>query len=86
MTGRMSAAALKEVRIAGAAPTTRSTRVPVRPVIIEKSHFSDSGNDHTTFAGIYDVAAFPDLLPRTNAKLDTHLLLLNQGVIPDERL
>lgn len=50
----------------------------VRPVIIEKSHF-DSGDDHTTFAGIYNVAAFADWLPKANAKLDAYLLLLNQG-------
>lgn len=50
----------------------------VRPVIVEKSHF-DSGDDHTTFAGIYNVAAFPDVAPKAGAKLDTYLLLLNRG-------
>lgn len=50
----------------------------VRPVLVEKSHF-DSGDDHSTFAGIYNVASFDDLLPKTNTKLDTYLLLLNQG-------
>ncbi|HEY2588671.1 MAG TPA: alginate export family protein [Tepidisphaeraceae bacterium] len=50
----------------------------VRPVIIEKSHFN-SGDDHTAFAGIYNVTAFPDLLPKASPKLDAYLLLLDQS-------
>lgn len=50
----------------------------VRPVLIEKSRFN-SGDDHTAFAGIYNVTAFPDLLPDAHAKLDTYLFLLDQS-------
>jgi len=50
----------------------------VRPVLIEKTRFN-SGDDHTTFAGIYNVTAFPDQFPGAHAKLDTYLLLLDQS-------
>jgi len=50
----------------------------VRPVLIDKTRFN-SGDDHTTFAGIYNVAAFPDQLPGAHAKLDTYLLLLDRS-------
>jgi len=49
----------------------------VRPVIIEKTRLN-SGDNHTSFAGIYNVTAFPDLLPSANARLDAYLLALNQ--------
>ena len=50
----------------------------VRPVIIEKSHFN-SGDDHTAFAGIYNVTAFPDLLPQASPRFDSYLLLLDRS-------
>jgi hypothetical protein len=49
----------------------------VRPVLVEKTRFN-SGDDHTAFAGIYNVSAFPDVLPGSKVKLDTYLLLLDQ--------
>ena len=49
----------------------------VRPVIVEKTRLN-SGDDHSSFAGIYNVTAFPDVLPKANAELDSYLLLLNQ--------
>ena len=51
----------------------------VRPVIVEKGHFNSS-DDHTAFAGIYNVTAFPDLLPHASPKLDAYLLLLDRGL------
>lgn len=50
----------------------------VRPVLIDKPHFN-SGDDHTAFAGLYNVTAFPDLLPGAKARLDTYLLLLDKS-------
>lgn len=50
----------------------------VRPVLINKTRFN-SDDDHTTFAGIYNVAAFPEQLPGAHAKLDTYLLLLDRS-------
>lgn len=66
------------LRMSLALPNDTLDAFVVRPVIIEKSHFN-SGDDRTTFAGIYNVTAFPDLLPKATPKLDTYLLLLNQG-------
>jgi hypothetical protein len=50
----------------------------VRPVEMNKSHFN-SGNDNVALAGIYNVIAFPRLLPDANAKLDTYLFLLDRS-------
>lgn len=50
----------------------------VRPMLIEKSHFN-SGDDRTALAGLYNVTAFPRLLPDANAKLDLYLLLLDRS-------
>jgi hypothetical protein len=50
----------------------------VRPVIVEKTRFN-SGDDHTAFAGIYNVAAFPHLLPGAATMLDTYLFLLDKS-------
>ncbi|HSZ58707.1 MAG TPA: alginate export family protein [Tepidisphaeraceae bacterium] len=49
----------------------------VRPVLVEKSHL-DSVDDHTAFAGIYNVTAFPDVWRDAHAKLDTYLFFLDQ--------
>jgi hypothetical protein len=50
----------------------------VQPVLIEKYQLN-SGNDHTAFAGVYNVTAFPDLWRDAHAKLDTYLFLLDQS-------
>ncbi|HEY8750255.1 MAG TPA: alginate export family protein [Tepidisphaeraceae bacterium] len=50
----------------------------VRPVSIEKTRFN-SGDDRTAFAGIYNVAEFPRILPGSKARLDTYLFLLDRS-------
>src|SRR6476646_3782076 len=50
----------------------------VRPVLIDKYHLN-SNDDHTAFAGIYNVAEFSNFLPGAHSKLDTYLLLLDQN-------
>jgi hypothetical protein len=50
----------------------------VRPVEMEKTRFN-SGDDNTALAGLYNVTAFPRLLPDANAKLDLYLFLLDRS-------
>jgi hypothetical protein len=49
----------------------------VRPVLIDKYNLN-SGDDHTAFAGIYNVTSFPNLIPDSDAKLDAYLLALDR--------
>ena len=50
----------------------------VRPVLIDKYRLNSS-DDHTAFAGIYNVTEFGNLLPAAHAKLDAYLLLLDRS-------
>jgi hypothetical protein len=50
----------------------------VRPVEMNKSHFN-SGNDRVALAGLYNVTAFPRIIPDANAKLDLYLFLLDRS-------
>ena len=50
----------------------------VRPVLVEKTRFN-SGDDHTAFAGLYNVTAFPNFLPGSASMLDTYLFLLDKS-------
>ena len=49
----------------------------VRPVEIEQQEFND-GDASTTFAGIYNALALPDVLPGADTKLETYLFFLSQ--------
>jgi hypothetical protein len=61
-----------------AAPNDTAEFFLVQPVLIEKYELN-SGDDHTGFAGIYNVTAFPDIWRDAHAKLDTYLFLLDQS-------
>ena len=48
-----------------------------RPVLVEQDQFNN-GDESTSFAGVYNVLALPDLIPKANAKFETYLLALNE--------
>ena len=53
----------------------------VRPVIVDNEE-PNVGDNNTSFAGVYDTLALPDLIKGAGTKLDVYALALNRGIGP----
>jgi hypothetical protein len=49
-----------------------------RPVVIEKEE-PNTGDNHTSFAGVYNVTALPDLIRDADSRLELYFLALNKS-------
>ena len=65
------------VRLSVSVPNDTFDVFAVRPVELEQSEFNE-GDSSTTFAGVYNALALPDVLPGAETRFESYLFFLSQ--------